>query len=86
MFVVGKKNKGLAIGNLTSQMFANFYLTPIDYFITNILGLELHIRYADDFVIGHHDLEYLKMCIPLIRQFAENYLLLTIHWCYCQTK
>lgn len=79
MFVVGPKNKGLAIGNLTSQMFANFYLTPIDYFITNILGLELHIRYADDFVIGHHDLEYLKMCIPLIKQFAENYLLLTIH-------
>lgn len=79
MFVVGKQNKGLAIGNLTSQMFANFFLTPIDYFIINILGLEIHIRYADDFVIGHHNKEYLKMCIPLIRMFAENYLRLTIH-------
>ena len=79
MFVVGKKNKGLAIGNLTSQMFANFFLTPLDYFITNTLGLTLYVRYADDFVIGHSDLEYLKICIPLIHQFALNYLLLTIH-------
>lgn len=79
MFVVGKNNKGLAIGNLTSQMFANFYLTPLDYFITEVLGLELHVRYADDFVIGHHDLEYLKKCIPIIRGFAEKILNLTIH-------
>ena len=79
LFVTGKMNKGLAIGNLTSQMFANFYLTPLDYFITKTLGLELHIRYADDFIIGHHDLEYLKKCIPLIREFAQKNLLLTIH-------
>lgn len=79
MFVVGKLNKGLAIGNLTSQMFANFFLTPIDYFIINILGLTVYVRYADDFVIGHHNKNYLKLCIPLIKQFAENYLLLTIH-------
>lgn len=79
MFVVGKKNKGLAIGNLTSQMFANFFLTPLDYFVMNTLGLKLYVRYADDFVIGHSNLEYLKLCIPLIHYFAENYLLLTIH-------
>lgn len=79
MFVMGKYNKGLAIGNLTSQMFANFFLTPLDWFIIDALGLELHIRYADDFVIGHHDLEYLKACIPVIRKFAEEFLLLTIH-------
>lgn len=79
LFVTGLVNKGLAIGNLTSQMFANFYLTPLDYYITETLGLELHIRYADDFIIGHHDLEYLKKCIPLIRDFAEKNLFLTIH-------
>ena len=37
------------------------------------------VRYADDFVVGHHDLEYLKRCIPLMREYAQKALLLTIH-------
>ena len=73
------KTKGLAIGNLTSQMFANFYLTPMDIFIIYVLGLLIHVRYADDFVDGHDDLEYLLWCIPLIKLFAKQELLLTIH-------
>lgn len=76
LFHVGK-NKGLAIGNLTSQMFANFYLTPFDYYCES-LGLII-VRYADDFVIGHENLEYLKSCIPLLKEFANKELLLTIH-------
>lgn len=73
------KTKGLAIGNLTSQMFANFYLTPMDLYIRDILKMFIHIRYADDFVDGHPDLEYLKKCVPLIKSYAEKELLLTIH-------
>lgn len=77
LFYVGK-NKGLAIGNLTSQMFANFYLTPFDYYVKYMLGLDI-VRYADDFVVGHHDMEYLKSCIPKMREYASRELLLTIH-------
>ena len=77
LFNVGKNN-GLAIGNLPSQMFANFYLTPFDHYVLEILGLDI-VRYADDFVVGHHDLEYLKRCIPLMREYAQKALLLTIH-------
>ena len=77
LFYVGK-DKGLAIGNLTSQMFANFYLTPFDYYVVYELGLDI-VRYADDFVVGHHDLEYLKACIPAMKAFATKQLLLTIH-------
>lgn len=77
LFFVGK-DKGLAIGNLTSQMFANFFLTPFDYYVRDTLGLDI-VRYADDFVVGHKDLEYLKSCVPLMREFAERELLLTIH-------
>ena len=77
LFKVGK-DKGLAIGNLTSQMFANFYLTPVDYYIIYVLGLDL-VRYADDFVIGHSNLEYLKYCIPIIRAFALTEVKLVIH-------
>lgn len=71
------KNKGLAIGNLTSQMFANFLLTEFDWFCI-FLGLDI-VRYADDFVLGCYDLEYLKKCIPVIKQFVEDNLSLTIH-------
>lgn len=77
LFYVGK-NKGLAIGNLTSQMFANFYLTPFDHYVKYTLKLDI-VRYADDFVVGHENLEYLKSCIPRMREFASKYLLLTIH-------
>lgn len=77
LFYVGK-NKGLAIGNLTSQMFANFYLTPFDYYVKYSLKLDI-VRYADDFVVGHTDLEYLKSCIPKMKEFASTSLLLTIH-------
>lgn len=77
LFKVGK-DKGLAIGNLTSQMFANFYLTPVDYYIIYKLKLDL-VRYADDFVVGHYDLSYLKKCIPLIKEFALREVKLTIH-------
>lgn len=77
LFYVGR-DKGLAIGNLTSQMFANFYLTPFDYYVKYELGLDI-VRYADDFVVGHSDLEYLKSCIPLMKTFATKQLFLTIH-------
>lgn len=69
LFYVGK-DKGLAIGNLTSQMLANFYPTPFDYKARE-LGLDI-VRYADDFVVGHHDLEYLKTCIPILKEFAKD--------------
>jgi hypothetical protein len=42
--------KGLAIGNLTSQYFANFYLTPFDHFVKQELGVQRYLRYMDDFV------------------------------------
>lgn len=77
LFYIGK-DKGLAIGNLTSQMFANFYLTAFDYYVKYTLGLDI-VRYADDFIVGHHNLEYLKKCIPLMMSFASKQLLLTIH-------
>jgi hypothetical protein len=43
--------KGMPIGNLTSQLFANIYLDPFDHFIKEELGQKFYIRYMDDFVI-----------------------------------
>lgn len=43
---------GLPIGNLSSQLFANFYLTPVDRLILKANHDGFYFRYMDDFVIG----------------------------------
>jgi RNA-directed DNA polymerase len=43
--------RGLPIGNLTSQHFANFYLSPLDRFLKEELGSVAYVRYMDDFVV-----------------------------------
>ncbi len=42
---------GIPIGNLTSQMFANAYLDPLDHFVKETLRVTHYIRYMDDFVL-----------------------------------
>jgi len=49
------RRRGLPIGNLTSQWLANWYLTPLDHYLTSRLGLGAYVRYCDDFVIFHND-------------------------------
>ncbi|MBN2788855.1 MAG: RNA-dependent DNA polymerase [Candidatus Delongbacteria bacterium] len=43
--------KGLPIGNLTSQLFANFYLNQIDRLICEKLRIKSFVRYMDDIII-----------------------------------
>lgn len=43
--------KGIPIGNLTSQIFANIYLNELDRFIKHELRLKYYLRYGDDFII-----------------------------------
>ena len=45
------KNKGLPIGSLTSQFFANIYLNELDQFCKPELKCRYYYRYVDDFVI-----------------------------------
>ena len=73
------ENCGLPIGNLTSQIFANFYLNIFDHFIKHDLGIRYYGRYVDDFVLVHHDKEYLKSLIPIITGFLSSNLNLTLH-------
>lgn len=72
-------NKGLPIGNLTSQLFSNIYLNPFDHFVKKELGIRYYGRYVDDFVIIHQDKDYLKSIIPTIREFLQEELHLTLH-------
>lgn len=70
---------GLPIGNLTSQIFANFYLNPFDHFIKHDLGVRYYGRYCDDFFLVHENKAYLKSLIPTIKTFLATELKLTLH-------
>lgn len=73
------ENTGLPIWNLTSQIFANFYLDFLDKFIKQKLKIKYYGRYVDDFVLIHKDKEYLKYCQKEIEIFLKNDLKLIIH-------
>lgn len=70
---------GLPIGNLTSQVFANLYLHTLDTFIKKSLKIWYYGRYVDDFILIHHDCEYLKWAISAIRSFLSEHLKLSLH-------
>jgi len=45
------RRKGLPIGNLTSQFFANIYMNGFDHYIKDELGCKAYLRYVDDFAV-----------------------------------
>lgn len=47
--------RGLPIGNLTSQFWANCYLNPFDHFVQRELGCSAYLRYVDDFLLFGDD-------------------------------
>ena len=49
LFTPFERRKGLPLGNLTSQLFANYYLNPLDHFIKEHLKCKAYLRYVDDF-------------------------------------
>ena len=73
------KDKGMPLGNLTSQFFANVYLNELDYFIKYILKAKFYIRYVDDFVILHYKKEQLETGNRKINDFLKKELKLELH-------
>lgn len=70
---------GLPIGNLTSQIFANYYLNAFDHFMKEKLRLKYFGRYVDDFFVVHSDKEFLKGIVSIVRDYLKNTLGLTLH-------
>lgn len=71
----GKDNKkGVPIGNLTSQFFANVYLNELDQFAKHTLRCRYYIRYADDFIFLDSSEEKLISWRGKIEEFLENRL------------
>ena len=76
----GKDNKrGLPIGNLTSQFFANIYMNELDQFCKHVLKTKYYMRYVDDFVILDTDRDKLLHMQDEIEKFLKDRLLLELH-------
>ncbi len=73
------QNKGMPLGNLTSQFFANVYLNEFDYFVKHQLKAKHYIRYVDDFVILHNSKSVLENWQILIDFFLYDQLALELH-------
>ena len=70
--------RGLPIGNLTSQFWANCYLNPFDHFVTRELGCTAYTRYVDDFLLFSDDKDELwSWHRAIVERLAR--LRLTIH-------
>lgn len=67
-----RRRRGLPIGNLTSQMFANIHLDPLDHFIIERLHCRRHVRYADDFALFHDDVRVLETWRDAIAAFLAR--------------
>lgn len=71
--------KGIPLGNLTSQIFANIYMNELDQFVKHKLKLKYYIRYADDFLMLLDNKQSLLPLIVIIGNFLESNLKLELH-------
>jgi len=67
-------NIGLAIGNLSSQFFANVLLNELDQFVKHTLKCKYYLRYVDDFVLLHSCPKQLDQWRTRIHTFLQHTL------------
>jgi len=73
------EGKGLPLGNVTSQLFANVYLNELDQFVKHVLKVKYYVRYCDDFIILENDKEKLFDHVRTIESFLGKNLDLKLH-------
>ncbi|KYC36514.1 RNA-dependent DNA polymerase [Scytonema hofmannii PCC 7110] len=73
-----QRRRGLPIGNLTSQFFANFYLNNFDHFIKEHLKAQKYLRYVDDFALFSDDWGFLTEAQWAVEEYLAQ-LRLKIH-------
>ncbi len=70
--------RGLPIGNLSSQFFANVYLDALDQFVKHRLKAPRYLRYVDDFILVHESREQLVAWKAEIEGFLRDTLRLEL--------
>jgi len=71
--------KGMPLGNLTSQLFANVYLDPLDKFAKHKLKVKYYLRYTDDFMILADNPKILHEYLQEIDNFLSQKSKLSLH-------
>ena len=71
--------RGLPIGNLTSQYFANHYLSIADHYCKENMGVKYMIRYMDDLIMFSNDKKQLLEWCEEYRRFISEHLHLKLH-------
>ncbi len=71
--------RGVPIGNLTSQLFANIYMNEFDQFVKHGLKVKNYVRYTDDFIVVSTDVDYLLGLIKPMFKFLKTKLGLSLH-------
>jgi len=79
LFTPIERRKGLPIGNLTSQFFANFYLDGFDHYVKEKLQCRRYLRYVDDFVVFGNDKDALWNIHDKIEEFLNKNLRVKLH-------
>lgn len=59
---------GIGLGSQISQLIELAVLDDLDHFIKEKLRIKHYVRYMDDFILIHHDKEYLKLCRDVIQK------------------
>lgn len=74
-----KCSRGIPIGNVTSQIFANIYLNEFDRFLKHTLKVRLYLRYGDDFLAVTRDRDVLRTMREAAIDFLRGQLHLQLH-------
>ncbi len=72
-------NRGIPVGNLTSQFFANVYLNELDQYVKHTLKCTYYLRYCDDFLILEQSKERLEQVRDNIERFVNEKLHLVLN-------
>ena len=74
-----KREKGIEIGNYTSQIFANIYLNEVDQYVKHELKVKYYVRYLDDSILIVQTKEEAKKVLQLVREFLKEKLELELN-------
>lgn len=76
LFTPHERRKGLPIGNLTSQFFANYYLSFFDHYVKEVLRCKGYVRYVDDYVLFSDSKAELWKWKKAIEEFLQYFRLM----------
>ena len=81
------EGKGVPIGNLTSQYFANYYLSSLDHKMKEDLRVPVYLRYMDDILMMDNDKSQLKNYVRILQGYSKQELKLQLKEpIYCNSQ